>query len=355
MTGLKGKELIMKRRSFLKAAGTVAGGYALGLDAALGADSQGAVEKVNGMPRRVLGRTGQKISIVGFPGLCLVHYDQQRGTKGIHDAFERGLNYYDVAPAYGNGEAETKMGVGLQGIDRSKIFLSCKTKMRDKAGARQELERSLKRLKTDHFDLYQLHHICTTEQVEQAFGPDGAMETLLKAKEEGKVRWLARAGALAALKGFDFDTVMFPFNFVENFKIGFSEPVLKLAGKKGAVGIAIKPLSMGAWPQGAERKRKWWYKTTEMQEEVDLAMRYTLSLPGVITGIPPSFLDLLDKAIIAAKAYKPIKKAELARLKATAESCISVFQREEERYARGEPAGPCYPDSPHECCCSAHA
>jgi len=349
----------MKRRSFLKAAGTVAGGCALGacVNGRAGqAVAPREVEKVAGMPRRVLGRTGAKISIVGFPGLCLVHYDQERGTKGLHDAFERGVNYFDVAPAYGKGEAEIKMGIGLQGIDRSKIFLSCKTRMRDKAGAREELERSLTRLKTDYFDLYQLHHIRSEDQVEQALGPDGAIETLLKAKEEGKVRNLGfsahtRKGALAALRGFDFDTVMLPINFVEDFKIGFSEPVLKLAKKKGAVAIAIKPLSMGAWPEGAERKRKWWYRTTESQEETNLAMRYALSLDGVITGIPPSFLDLLDKAITACKAYQPISKPELASLKATAESCLSVFEREEQRYAHGrQPSGPCYPDSPHECC-----
>ncbi|MHC4744975.1 MAG: aldo/keto reductase [Planctomycetota bacterium] len=344
----------MKRRAFLKTAGSVAGGYALGLDRALGA--AGGEEKVNGMPRRVLGRTGQKISIVGFPGLALANYDQERGTKGIHDAFERGVNYYDVAPAYGNGDAEIKMGIGLQGIDRSKIFLSCKTKKRDKAGAREELERSLTRLKTNYFDLYQLHHLWNTEQVKQAFGPGGAMETLLKAKEEGKVKYLGfsahtRKAALAAMKEFRFDTVMFPINFVEDYKIGFSEPVLKLANEQGAVGISIKSLSMGAWPQGAERKRKWWYKTTETQEEVDLAMRYTLSLKGVVTAIPPSFLDLLDKIIIAAKTYKPIKKDELAGLKKQAETCLSVFERQEQREARGElHGGPFYADSPHECC-----
>lgn len=346
----------MKRRSFLKTAGAVAGGYALGLDRALGARAGGGEEIINGMPRRVLGRTGQKISIVGFPGLSLVHYDQERGTKGIHDAFARGLNYYDVAPAYGNGEAEIKMGIGLQGIDRSKIFLSCKTKMRDKAGARQELERSLSRLKTDHFDLYQLHHFWNTDQVEEAFGPGGAMETLLKARDEGKIRYLGfsahtRKAALAALKGFRFDTAMFPINFVEDFKIGFSEPVLKLANEQGVAAIAIKPLSMGAWPQGAERKRKWWYKTTETQDEVDLAMRYTLSLKGVVTGIPPSFLDLLDKAIVAAKSYKRIKKDEVAKLKTQAETCLSVFEKQEQREARGElHGGPVYADSPHECC-----
>ena len=266
------------------------------------------------------------------------------------------MNYFDVAPAYGNGEAEEKMGIGLQGIDRSKIFLSCKTKKRDKAGAREELERSLKRLKTDHFDLYQLHHFWNAEQVKEALGPGGAMLTLLKARDEGKIKYLGfsahtRRAALDALKGFRFHTVMFPINFVEDFKIGFSIPVLELAARRDAAAIAIKPLSMGAWPEGAERKRKWWYKTTESQQEVDLALRYTLSAKGVVTGIPPSFLDLLDKAIIAAKSYKRLTNLQALSLKKRAESCLSVFEKQEQQEARGElHGGPVYADSPHECC-----
>jgi predicted aldo/keto reductase-like oxidoreductase len=350
----------MKRRSFLKAAGAMAGGCALGMRSALSADSsgkQGAEVKVAALPRRTLGRTGRKVSIVGFPGLALANYDQNRGTEGLHNAFERGVNYFDVAPAYGNGDAEIKMGIGLQGIERSEIFLACKTKMRDKAGARQELERSLTRLKTEYFDLYQLHHIRTEDQVKQALGQGGAIETLLEAKKEGKVRHLGFSahttkGALAAMKGFEFDTVMFPINFVEMFKMGFGEPVLELARKQGAAVLAMKALSMGAWPNGAERTRKWWYRTAESQREVSLAVRYALSQKGVAAGIPPSFLDLLDKAIEAAKSYEPINKAEVKELRAAAESCESLFRKEEEAASAGAPSGPVYLDSPHECCCA---
>ena len=346
----------MKRRSFLKAAGAVAGGCALGMGTAMSADSsakQGA-DKVAGLPRRALGRSDRKVSIVGFPGLALANYDQGRGAEGLHNAFERGVNYFDVAPAY--GDAEIKMGIGLQGIERSEIFLACKTKMRDKAGARQELERSLTRLKTEYFDLYQLHHIRTEDEVKQALGPDGAIETLMEAKKEGKVRHLGFSahttkGALAAMKGFDFDTVMFPINFVEMFKMGFGEPVLELAKKQVAAVLAMKALSMGAWPSGVERTRKWWYRTAESRQEVSLAVRYALSQKSVAAAIPPSFLDLLDKAIEAAKSYEPISKAEVKELQAAAESCESLFRKEE--VARGvAPSGPVYPDSPHECCCA---
>jgi predicted aldo/keto reductase-like oxidoreductase len=353
----------MKRRTFLKAVGSIATGSALGIQSIVGGcqpTSKSRIEKVAGLPRRALGRTGRKVSIVGFPGLALIHYDQNRCNAGLHSAFERGVNYFDVAPAYGNGEAEIKMGIGLQGLDRSQIFLACKTKMRDKGGALEELERSLKRLKTDYFDLYQLHHLRRPEEVRQALGPNGAMEAILKAKEQRKIKYIGFSahttkGAIEAMKGFRFDTVMFPINFVEFFKMDFGTPVLKLADKQGAAVLAIKPLSKGAWPEGAERIRKWWYRTTETQEEVDLAMRFTLSQKRVAAGIPPSFLDLLDKAIEAGKTYSPITKAETKKLQEMAKTCESLFRREEEQVARGGLIHePVYPDSPHECCQSTY-
>jgi len=350
----------MERRSFLKIAGGLATGYAIGVRPAMAAEE--AVEKVNGLPRRVLGRTGEKLSVVGFPGLALSNYDQERGNKGIVEAFEKGVNYYDVAPAYGrDGDCEKKMGIGLQALDRSKIFLACKTKMRDKEGCRMEMERSLERLKTDHFDLYQLHHIRTPDEVKQALGPGGAMETILKAKEQGKIRYIGFSahttkGALEALNGFDFDTVMFPINFVEFYKIGFGKAVLKLAAEKGTAVIAIKPLSKGPWPEGVERTRKWWYRATETQDEANAAMRFTLSRKGVVAGIPPSFLDLLDRAIEGGKSYRRITKEEVKQLRETADSCLSLFEREENQVARGEPFNkPIYPDCPHECCGGAYA
>jgi hypothetical protein len=105
-----------------------------------------------------------------------------------------------------------------------------------------------------------------------------------------------------------------------------------------------------------ERTRKWWYRATETQEEANAAMRFTLSQKRVAAGIPPSFLDLLDKAIEAGRSYRPITEPETQKLKETAETCLSLFKREEDQVARGEPFhSPIYPDSPHECCCGAYA
>lgn len=353
----------MERRSFLKVAGGIAAGYTIGaqpVKSAEKSDSKG--EAVAGLPRRVLGRTGEKVSVVGFPGLALSHYEQQRCNAGIRDAFERGINYFDVAPAYGkDGDCEKKMGVGLQAIDRSRIFLACKTKMRDKQGARNELERSLTRLKTDHFDLYQMHHIRTPEEVEKALGPGGAIETFLEAKKEGKVKYFGFSahttkGALAAMNGYKFDTVMFPISFAEYYLMGFGKPVIELAKQQGMAVLGMKMLCAGAWPEGVERTRKWWYRTVEDQDEVSMALRFTLSEQCVAAGIPPSFLDLLDKAIEAGRSYQPITEAETQKLQDMAGTCESLFRREEEQVARGEPLQtPIYPDSPHECCPGACA
>ena len=344
----------MKRRSFLQAVGGAVGTGAVAGAAVSTTAAQPA--KVAGVPRRVLGRTGREVSVVGFPGLALTHHEQDECNAGLHKAFEQGINYFDVAPAYGkNGACEIRMGIGLQGIKRDDYFLACKTKMRDKAGAREELDRSLDRLKTDHFDLYQLHCLQTREHVLDALGPGGAMETILEAKKEGKIRAIGFSAhttkaALLALENFRFDTAMFPISFVEYYTIGFGKPVLKLAAEQGVAVIAMKAMCRGRWPDDMERTRKWWYRSVEEKDEVDLAWRFALSQDAVAAGIPPSFLDLVDKAIGAARDLQPITQAELEKAQGIAKTCRSLFQREEERVAHHGPYDhPIYADCPHEC------
>jgi predicted aldo/keto reductase-like oxidoreductase len=354
----------MQRRSFLRAVGGLAGSGAMAGAAASaqesGASAPAAVEQTAGLPRRVLGRTGNSISIVGFPGLALIHAEQEACTAAIHDAIQRGVNYLDVAPAYGNGDAEIKMGRGLEGIERDSIFLACKTKVRDRDGARQELERSLERLKTDYFDLYQLHCLIDPEKdAAQALAPGGAMEAILQAKQEGKVRHVGFSAhttkaAIKAMTGFRFDTAMFPINFIEHLTLGFGPPVLEMAREQEAAVLAIKPMCRGLWPEGTKRTRRWWYRPMEDDAEIGLALRFTLSQPPVVAGLPPAFLDLLDKAIEAGKKFRPITDAETQQLRELAATCESVFRREEQKVAFGSaPDGqPIYPDSPHECCWS---
>jgi aryl-alcohol dehydrogenase-like predicted oxidoreductase len=250
-------------------------------------------------------------------------------------AFDAGVNYFDVAPAYGrNGDCEIKMGIGLQEvkIPRDEIFLSCKTRKRDAAGAREELERSLTRLKTDHFDLYQLHVMSTDADVKQVLGPGGAMETLLKARDEGKVRWLGfsahtKPAALALLKQFKFDTVMYPVNFIEHFQHQFDPEVLQLCRSEGAAAIAIKPISAGDWKPGEQRTRNnWWYRVLEEPKEIEQAIRFSLSFDPVVTVLSTSFFDLTDHSIAAGKAYRPATDADLAGMRELAGKYVPLFK-----------------------------
>ncbi|MBI5395078.1 MAG: aldo/keto reductase [Verrucomicrobia bacterium] len=342
----------MKRRSFLKVMGGVASGAALGIRPVLVSEAEAAGAATGEMPKRVLGRTGFKVSVVGFSSFGLMHYDQERCTADVHKAFERGLNYYDVAPAYDKGNCETKLGIALQGLDRSRYFLACKTKMRDAAGCREELERSLQRLKTDHFDVYQMHHLVKLEDVKTALGPGGALEAMLKAKKEGKIRAIGFSAhttkaALEALRGFAFDTVMFPVNYVEYYTRGFAKDVLALAKTRGAAVLSIKTINSGAWPKDAERTRKWWYRPLEQQDDINLAYRWTLSLPGVVMGFPPAWMDLQERAITAGLAYRPATKSDDQKLQEMAKDCGSIFKREEDLVASARMP---YPHHPQECC-----
>jgi predicted aldo/keto reductase-like oxidoreductase len=349
------EKIDMKRRLFLK---TVGGSVIT--TAAMAPEVRGGEvpqNVVNGFPRRRLGRTGQTISMVGFPGLSLRNYSQDEGTAKIHETFERGLNYYDVAPAYGpNGECEVKMGIGMEGIDRDKVFLSCKTKRRDKAGAKEELDRSLKRLKTDHFDLYQLHCLFEPDEVNEALDKSsGAMATILDAQKAGIVKYIGFSAhtsraAIAALQNFEFDTVMFPINFVEQQSIGMGKQVIDLAHKQDAGIIAIKSISKGTWPEGTKPRGAWWYRWPEEQDELSLFYRWTMSQKNLASAIPCSFFPQIDMCMEAARSFTPITEDEVKQLRIVANDCESLFRARELKVALGRmPAEPFGSDNPHEC------
>ena len=324
----------LNRRSFLRATGGAALASAMAPVFADPADpTRRLVAHPGGLPRRVLGKTGRAISIVGFPGLALSRVTQDEANAAVRASFDHGMNYFDTAPSYGKGTAEIALGPALAPLPRAEVFLSCKTLRRDAAGAREELEESLRRLKTDYFDLYQLHVMSTAAEVKQVFGPGGAMETLVRARQEGKVRWLGfsahtKEAALDCLRNFPFETVMYPVNFIEHFTHQFDPAVLTLARQSGAAVIAIKPISAGSWKPGETKTRgNYWYKALEAQEEINQAMRFTLSLDTVVSAIPTSFLDLNERAIIAGKTFSPATEADLGALRELAGKYSPLFPR----------------------------
>jgi predicted aldo/keto reductase-like oxidoreductase len=187
------------------------------------------------------------------------------------------------------------------------------------------------------------------------------VETFLKAKEEGKIRHIGFSahttkGALEMMKGFQFDSVMFPISYVDYINWGFGKAVIEMAQERGTAVLAMKAIYAGEWPQGAERTRKWWYRPLEKDDEIELALRFALSQPGVATTVPVSYLDLLYKCIKAAKSYRPITEAEMGKLRELAAGCGSVFRKEDDQAATAQLFhGPFHPDSPHECCPFANA
>ena len=332
----------MERRTFLRNAGKLAGGVAF-TATALSAKPEPLVEAIEvnpgQVPKRRLVRTGEALSIVGFPGLTLRYNTQQVADERVRKALDEGINYFDVAPAYGSdGECEIKMGIAMQGIPREKVFLACKTKMRDAKGAQMELERSLQRLKTDHFDLYQMHVLHTPGEVEQAFGPGGCMEVIEKAKKEGKIRRVGfsahtSVAAMDAMNTYQFDTVMFPINFVEHFSFGFGQAVVEKARSQKVSVMTIKSTSAGDWPASVERKdRNYWYKQFEDKSNLDLAVRFALSQPNVVASIPAAHEDNFEQVVELAKNFRPIDKEGMHQLLEIAKSSESLFIA---RQARG--------------------
>jgi len=324
----------LNRRSFLRSTGGAALAAAITPVFADPADpDRRLIAHPGGLPRRILGKTGRAISIVGFPGLALSRVTQAEANAAVRASFDQGMNYFDTAPSYGKGTAEIALGPALAPLPRAEVFLSCKTRRRDAAGAREELEESLRRLKTDYFDLYQLHVMSTAAEVKQVFGPGGAMETLVRARQEGKVRWLGfsahtKEAALDCLRHFPFETVMYPVNFIEHFTHKFDPEVLTLARQAGAAVIAIKPISAGSWKPGEAKTRgNYWYKALEAQEEINQAMRFALSLDTVVSAIPTSFLDLNERAIIAGKTFRPATEADLGALRELAGKYSPLFPR----------------------------
>jgi aryl-alcohol dehydrogenase-like predicted oxidoreductase len=170
----------MQRREFLKAAAVSGIANPISLDAQ------------TELPKRRY-KDDVRLSTIGFGGIIMLDLEQDHANHVVADAIERGINYFDVAPSYGSGEAEEKLGIALQSL-RKNVFLACKAERRDGAGAREQLEASLRRLKTDHFDLYQFHAVGTVEDVKKILAPGGAGETFMKAKRDGLVRYIGFFG-----------------------------------------------------------------------------------------------------------------------------------------------------------------
>ena len=308
----------MNRRTFIEK-GVVAG-TALGVLPTLNGQSV--------LPKRTLGRTGERLSIIGFGGILVMDTEQKTANELVAKACDSGINYFDVAPSYGN--AQDRLGPALQPY-RQNCFLACKTTQRKRGEAERELHESLQTLRTDHIDLYQLHALTTREDVETAFGPDGAMEALLKARQNGLVRFLgfsahSEEAALLAMEKFSFDTVLFPINFVCWYEGHFGPAVVAKAKSLDMGILALKALAFARL--GKDEKRpyaKCWYRPIEDDDIADLSLRFTLS-QGTTAAVTPGETPFLFKALHIAAAYQPLTEEEQAKLAARAKGVTPIFK-----------------------------
>jgi aryl-alcohol dehydrogenase-like predicted oxidoreductase len=278
--------------------------------------------------KRSLGKTGEKLSVIGFGGIVVMDATTGQAAARVKEAIDYGINYFDVAPSYGN--AEEMLGPALEPY-REDVFLACKTGERMKDGARRELEASLKKLRTGHFDLYQLHAVTSLKDVDTIFSKGGAMEAFLEAREEGKVRFLGFSAhsveaALALMERFDFDTILFPFNFATWYAGNFGPQVMEKAREKEMGILALKAMAWRPWQEGEERTiSKTWYKPLQDREEANRGLRFTLSHP-VTAAIPPGHEDLFSMALELAVDFEPMDQEEILRIKKKAMETEPLFR-----------------------------
>jgi predicted aldo/keto reductase-like oxidoreductase len=316
--------MAMDRREFL--------GAGVGIAAALTArEAWGKPD--NALPKRAW-KDGIELSILALGGIVVCGMPQEEASKRVAVAYERGVNYFDCAPSYFNGEAEMKLGKALRPY-RSKVFLAEKTGKRDAKGARAELEQTLERFHTDHVDLYQFHAVSSMEDVDKILAPGGAAELFDAAKKEGKAKHLGFSAhnapaAIQLMEAMELDSVMFPVN-VNAWENGrFGPQILAKAKEKGMARMALKALAFGKWPKEMkESDRKYpkcWYEPIDDPEMAKLALRFTMN-QDITAALPPGDERIFDLAMELASGPLPVLSAEeLSGLKNKVAKLEPVFQ-----------------------------
>ncbi|MDI1446902.1 aldo/keto reductase [Polyangium sp. 6x1] len=276
-----------------------------------GAPREGDIELPAGavMPIRILGRTGERVSVVGLGGYHIgMQDDPQESLRIIRAALDHGVNFLDNCWDYNDGESERRMGLALQDGYRQKAFLMTKLDGRTRQSAAEQLDQSLKRLRTDVIDLVQIHEVIRGSDPARVFGPDGTMEALLSARQAGKIRYIGFTGHkdpayhLAMLKagfdnGFTFDTVQMPLNPMDPHYKSFEKEVLPVLAAHDIGVLGMKPLASGILLESGA-------------VSAPECLRYAMSLPTsvVITGCDT--VGVLEQALHAAYTFEPMRREE---------------------------------------------
>jgi predicted aldo/keto reductase-like oxidoreductase len=298
----------LTRREFL--ALTLAGASIAGAATPLRAGDSGAAAKGE-MQYRTLGRTGQKVSIVGLGGAHLGFSPDDAGaTRIVRTAVDNGVNFMDNCWDYSGGECELRMGKALRDGYREKVFLMTKIDGRDRKIAARQIDESLGRLQTSHIDLVQFHEIIRMSDPERIFAPGGGMEAALAAKQAGKIRYIGHKSPaihlhmlkVAREHHFDFDAVQMPLNPMDAHYDSFERLVLPVLVKYRIGVLAMKPMGGGVLLRSGAR-------VTPVQ-----CLHYAMNLPTsvVITGCDS--IKVLDQAVTAARDFRPLSDAQVASI-----------------------------------------
>jgi aryl-alcohol dehydrogenase-like predicted oxidoreductase len=264
------------------------------------------------IPRRPLGRTGAEVSILGVGGHHLGDFKTvEEAIRMVHEAVDAGITFFDNCWEYWNGRAEDWLGRGLKGR-RQNVFLMTKvcTHGRSANLALKMLDESLRRLQTDHLDLWQVHGVCFDNDPELAYAKGGVLEALDRAKKEGKVRFVGFTGHKdpgihldMIRRGYPFDAVQMPLNCLDATFRSFEKHVLPELSKRGIAALGMKP--MGGT---ATAVKVGLVKGEEM-------LRYAMSLPVATTISGMDSLEVLHQNLRVASDFKPMSAEEMQTLR----------------------------------------
>ena len=311
--------MAISRRDFLSGAAVAA---SAGAASRLLAQEKPAADSP--IPRRKLGRTGLEVSMISLGGWHMgADPDEKKAVALVRRAYELGINFFDNAWLYHDGRSEEFLGKALDGI-RDKVFVMTKGHERTRAGAARQIDESLKRLRTDHIDLWQFHQVESAEIAESLFKEGGAMEAAETALKAGKILHLGFTGhrdPAAHMRALDdprIETIQMPVNALDAHYLSFQKGPLPKAREKGVGVIAMKTLSCG---KALERK----------VYSVDEALRYTWTLgPDVLVSGCTS-IDQLEHNVALAKSFAPMPEAEktalLDRIKGSAGTEIEWYKK----------------------------
>jgi predicted aldo/keto reductase-like oxidoreductase len=260
--------------------------------------------------QRVFGRTDHRSSVTLFGGAALAQVDQAAADRTLEVLLRYGVNHIDTAARY--GDSELRIGPWMA-RHRKDFFLATKTGSRTAREAREDIHRSLERLRVDHVDLIQLHSLWHPDDWDQAMGPDGALEAAIQARSQGLVRfigvtghgWTIPAMHRRSLARFDFDSVLLPFNFFmarnERYRESFEE-ILTICRERNVAVQVIKSIARGPWAT-TDRTHTTWYQPLEAQADIDRAVHWILGLPDVFINTVGD-LALLPKMLDAASRFE---------------------------------------------------